>query len=483
MSTVQRIAKNTAVLLVAQVASYLLSFFYMMYTARYLGPANFGVLSFAIAFTGIFAVFGDLGLQPLTVREIARDKSLAGKYLANLSLMKVILAAITFGLIASVINLMGYSRETVQVVYLLALSVVLGAFTQMFYSIFQAFERMEFQAVGQMINAALVLVGVIIAVNEGLGIYEFAALYVTVSGIVLGYSFSLTRLKFSNRPSVSMSRWMRLDWSFWKATLREALPFGVTNMFVSFYYYVDTVMLSVLQGDVAVGWYNAAYKIALTLLFIPGALNTALFPIMSGLYKSSREFFGLSFERYFKYMVILGIPIGIGTTLLASRFVFVVFGADYAESTRAVQILVWSIVVTFVATPFATLFSTANKQSIVTKVTVFGTLLNIVLNAVLIPKYSFIGASIATVVSTSIYLVPYYAFSVKIGHKIDGRKIISTLVKVIISSGLMAVFVVHLNALSLTILVPSAAAVYIALILALRGIDRQDKDFAKSLFR
>ena len=129
MSTVQRIAKNTTVLLVAQVASYLLAFFYMMYTARYLGPASFGILSFAAAFTGIFSVFGDLGLSTLITREVARDKSLAPKYLANVSLMKVILVAITFGLIALTINLMSYPEETIKAVYLIALSVIFTAFT------------------------------------------------------------------------------------------------------------------------------------------------------------------------------------------------------------------------------------------------------------------------------------------------------------------------------------------------------------------
>ena len=66
MNTVQRIAKNTAVMMIAQVASFLLSFFSVMYIARYLGAAGFGILSFALAFTVIFAVFGDLGLSPLT---------------------------------------------------------------------------------------------------------------------------------------------------------------------------------------------------------------------------------------------------------------------------------------------------------------------------------------------------------------------------------------------------------------------------------
>src|SRR4030043_166433 len=117
MSTIQRIARNTTALLVAQVASYLLSFFYMMYAARPLAPANFGILSFAIAFTGIFAIFGDFGLQSLMVREIARDRTVAPKYLANVSLMKVILVAVAYGLIALTINLMGYPEETVNVVY------------------------------------------------------------------------------------------------------------------------------------------------------------------------------------------------------------------------------------------------------------------------------------------------------------------------------------------------------------------------------
>ena len=127
MSTIQRIAKNTTVLMIAQVAGYLLAFFSMMYIARYLGAAGFGILSFALALTGIFAVFGDLGLQPLTVREVAGDKSLALKYVANVSLMKVILAAVTFGLIALTVNLMGYPSETIKVVYLLALSVIFAA--------------------------------------------------------------------------------------------------------------------------------------------------------------------------------------------------------------------------------------------------------------------------------------------------------------------------------------------------------------------
>jgi len=92
MNTVQRIAKNTGVLLISQIASYIIGFFFIMYTARYLGAAGFGInpfkkrlrkmlrLSFALAFTGTFGVVSDLGLSTLMVREVARAKSLMGWY-------------------------------------------------------------------------------------------------------------------------------------------------------------------------------------------------------------------------------------------------------------------------------------------------------------------------------------------------------------------------------------------------------------------
>ena len=87
--------------------------------------------SFALAFTGIFGVFSDFGLSTLTVREVARDKSLASKYLGNIAVMKLILVVITFGLIAITINLLDYLEQRIRVVYLVALSIIFGAFSIM----------------------------------------------------------------------------------------------------------------------------------------------------------------------------------------------------------------------------------------------------------------------------------------------------------------------------------------------------------------
>ncbi|MCE7698134.1 MAG: oligosaccharide flippase family protein [Methanobacterium paludis] len=112
MTTVKTLAKNTTVLFIANIISYLLGFFTTLYTARYLGVEGFGVLSLALAFTGIFNVFTDLGLSTLTIREVSRNKSLANKYIGNTTVMKIFFAVLTLVLTFLTVKLLGYPQNT-----------------------------------------------------------------------------------------------------------------------------------------------------------------------------------------------------------------------------------------------------------------------------------------------------------------------------------------------------------------------------------
>jgi O-antigen/teichoic acid export membrane protein len=482
MSTVQRIAKNTTVLVVAQVASYLMGFFYVMYMARYLGAAGYGILSFAIAFTGIFAVFGDLGLQWLTTREVARDKSLAPKYLANVTLMKIILAAVTFGLIALIINLMDYPQETIRVVYLLGLYIVFTAFTQMLYSLFQAFERMEFQAIGQILSAALIIGGVMFAVRHDFSVVGFASLYVIASAIALGYSCAVMKLKFSNLASASAAKAMEFDWSFWKTTIKEALPFGLGAMFVIVFSSVDAVMLSSMKGDEVVGWYRAAYAVVAALGFLPSGFSTAMFPIMSGFHVSSQDALRLSYERFLKYMLVLAVPIGVGTTLLANRIILLIFGDGYTPSVVALQILVWVFVFDSTASPASQVLQVTNNQRKTMKAAAISMAANIALNLLLIPRYSYTGAGVAAVATHGINLAICFWYCKKLGYSVS-RKLISTAIKVVVATSAMAASVIVFHQLILPWLILTSALLYFAPLFAVKGIDKEDWDIIKMAFR
>jgi len=118
MNTVQRIAKNTAALFAAQFVVSILSLVLSIVIARTLGDVIFGKYSFALAFTAIFAVFSDLGYNTLLIREVARDKSQASKYLNNVLCMRALLSLVIFALIVITINLMSYPADTKNAVYL-----------------------------------------------------------------------------------------------------------------------------------------------------------------------------------------------------------------------------------------------------------------------------------------------------------------------------------------------------------------------------
>jgi len=449
----------------------------MIFTARYLGPLNFGILAFALSFTGIFGVFSDFGLQPLTVREVSRDKSLASKYLANISGMKFVLVFFTFGLISLTIHLLAYPQPTITVVYLVGLSVVFNAFTTMFYSIFQAYEKMEYQSLGQILKATLMFSAAILAINLGFNVTGFAAIYFFVSLVVLIYVYSAFRIKFSDLFLIYSLKRIEIDWKFWKSTIKEALPFGLSIALVMIFYWIDTIMLSLMKGDQVVGWYNAAYRMVLVLLFIPQSLIAAIYPIMSRFSNGYRYSLQLAFINSFRYLTMLGIPIGVGTTVLAHRLILNIFGEAYVNSILLLQILVWSSVFIFMTQPFGNLLNCLNKQVIVTKITGACACFNILLNLILIPKFSAVGASIATVLTEVLSLILCYYWSLKINYLFFSKQTAIFICKVIFASMIIGLFLYTFNHFSLFLLLPSSVILFFLALYLVKGINKEDVTF------
>lgn len=473
MNTVQRIVKNTAVLFAANVISKLLGFFYIMYTARFLGAEGFGVLSFALAFTGIFGVFTDLGLWPFTVREVARDKSLSGKYLGNITVMKIFLVIITFILMGITIYMLDYPKETIKVVYFIFLSVIFNSFSQMFYSIFQAYEKMEYQSIGQIINSVLKVAGALFAISQRFNIVGFASIYFIVSVIILGYSFSVYLWKF-------ISPKIEVDFNLWKSMIKQALPFGFSSIFVTIYYWIDSVMLSIMKGNEIVGWYNASYRLVIVFLFIPTAYTMSIFPVMSNLYKLSEKSLRFSYERSIKYMLIISIPIATGITLLANRVILLIYGVEYIPSIIALQILIWTIIFIFINCVSGNFLESINRQVSVTKVTGMGAIINIVLNLLMIPKFSYVGASIATVATEFIVLLilAYTLSKTKYAIKVSSLK---DALKVIISSLVIVIIIKYYSNINLILLIFTCAFAYCCMLYITKVFDEKDRLMVKNL--
>jgi len=476
MSTIRRITKNLSVLFLSQILTYTLGFFTLMYTARYLGVDGFGTLSFALAFTGIFSVLMDLGLNTLTIREVARNKSLAKEYIANITLIKIILGLITISLILVIVTLLGYNQETIQVVIYIAIYNIFTAFSQMFYSVFQAHEKMEYQSLGNILNSILLLVGVFIAITYGFNIYQFSSIYTFVGMLVLVYAL----LVFSRRFSLPT---IKLDLKLWKSLIKESWPFAVTGISINLYLWIDTIILSVIKGSEAVGLYNASYRLILVLLFIPIIFNNTLFPLMSQYYISSKKSLKYTFDKLFKIMIVIGFPIGVGTLLIADKVIMIIYGSQFAGSVIALQILIWSTFLIFARSPFERLLESSNKQLSVTKIFIFGAIFNSILNIIFIPQFSYVGAAVITVL-TDILVLLLLIFVVResTGIIISKNTKIS-LLKIILASFIMGLIIDQISFLNLFSIIVIGTIIYLFLLLLLKIFDSNELLIIKSIFR
>ena len=455
-------------MLIGNIASFVISFFFVMYVARYLGAQGFGVLSFALAFTMIFGVFTDIGLQGLMIRELSRDKALAPKFMGNIAVLKILLVIVTFGLIALTINLLGYPRQTITVVYLMAMSVMFNAFSMMFYGVFRAYERMEFEALGQGLGSLLTLAGAFWAMSHDSSVVAFGWVYFFVALVTLVYSVLILRWKFV-MPKI------QIDIAFWREALKQAWPFALAGVFLTIYLSIDSVMLSRIKGDEAVGWYNAAYRL-ISIIALPfGAFFSATFPIMSRLHVASKEFLRFTYEKSFKYMLILGVPIGVGTTLLANKLILLIFGYPYYPSIIVLQIIIWSMVFQIVSGPFVNLFQSLNRQIVVVWVLAAGAVFKVILNIVLISGHSYTGVSISTLVSGFIALLLSVVWSSRIGYSITTKNTLAMIIRVSVASAVMCVVILYLRNFYILALIPISALVYFVVLYLIRGLDKEDK--------
>ena len=476
MSRVRKIAKNTSFLLISQIISYIFTFFITMYAARYFGASIFGIWSIALSITGIFGIFADLGMSTLMVREISRNLSARDKYISNIFFMKIILSILTFGLIIIIVNIIGYPEIVKNIIYIVTISVIIGSFSGILSAIFQANEKMEYISLSTIMSSMIVLLGTAFMIYYNLSIVFFAFINVVSTGLVSAYII----IKYIQKFPIPQ---FRIDFSFWKPVLKESWPFGITALSGMLYNYIDSIMLSVIQGTEVVGWYSAAYRLMMITLFIPNAINMAIFPVMSQFYTSSKNSLKLMNEKYFKYMIILGVPLGVGVTILADKIILTIFGPGYSQSIIALQILIWTIILAFAGAPFVQLLQSVNKQHIITKISTISVITNVLLNLLLIPFFSYIGASFATLIAAVFSTGYIFLVTYKVGYGISFKIVINDLFKVIFSTLVMSIFILYFKDLNLVLLSITATLLYFSSIYFVGCIDEVDIMLLKQLRR
>lgn len=472
MNQIQRIAKNIGVTGATQIITALMAFLLAIYLARFLGEADFGKYNFALSLTTLLAIFTDLGVNQLIIREIAREKGLSTDYVNNSIILKIPLSILTLIFIAIISQGLSYHRELSILLYLFGIYNILFSITGVYTSLFTAWEKMEYVALFQIIERIIIVTFSLWILFLGYGVIGVAYVYL-LAGIIDVVVVAYIAFKRFIRPV------FKIDFGLQKKLLRMGLPFGLNALFAVFFFKIDTVLLGILKGDVAVGVYNAAYNPLLSLsMIIGGIISTVIYPIMSKYYKESGDALEKLTLISSKYLAILGFPIAFGCFILADKFIQLFYAGGYTQSVLAFQILALFIPIRLVSSITGTLLSSINRQGYRTASVGISAAFNIILNLMLIPYYSYIGASIATVLSE---LILYGLFIFYIRRYYKDVKVSRTFTKPLIASLIMVIAIQPIKDSNLFITLGMATIIYFSSLLLLKTFGYDDEILFKSL--
>jgi len=388
--TVMVVARNTAFLAIADVIAKSTTFVFMLVAARHLGADGFGTLSFGLAFVNMFVVLTDLGLGQLAVRDIARDPTIAGRLLGSALAIKLAATVVVVAAIISLVNVLGYSRPSVSAVCICSLVIVDSAFTLFYRSIFQAFERTAFAAIGRMIQTVILAAGLIVISHFPPSVEYYAWLFAVSSLVTAVFSWVVTSL-FLVRPSLSFNlrRWGRL--------LSAASPVAVAALLIAVYYWNGATMLAKVRGDAAVGVYSAALRLVLGLSFLSSAFAGAMYPVMARVFATEQARLSDILGRSLRYVAVVGIPLGVLGTALAGPIVALLYGPEFALSASVLRVLVWWGALMYFNCMFGNYFLSVDRARVVALQAAVSLSVNVILNVVLIPLLGAMAAAISLV--------------------------------------------------------------------------------------
>jgi O-antigen/teichoic acid export membrane protein len=461
------IARNTAFGVAAQLALKVANFAFTVLVVRTLGDAHFGQYSIVLAWAGLFSVIGDLGINQYLGREIARDPKAADQLFWDTVVLRVVLS-----LTSSVITVVGalvitdYPPEIILGIAIFTGTYFFSALLAPLQSLLVGNERID------IISMLTVMQQVVFMTLATLFlVLGFDFIWLVIAGllnmpIILGTAYYVVK-----RNKLGPPRW-HINKQLWWSIIKAGLPFAAIQLSLSFAFQVDTIFLSAHTNDATVGWYNVAYRLTLTILAFSHSFNDAILPTLAREHANNPDSVRPWYYTSVRFIMIVSLPIAIGTSLLSDQ-ITLIYGAEFLPAAVALAILVWDLPFVIYHSLCGNLTTSIKKERDAARIYVSIGILNVVLNAILVPQIGLIGACFATVLTDAIGALQFYfLFRHEFGSGLNLRRSL----RVMLSGIILAVTVLLLrNYVSVFVVVPAAALVYGVAIWLSGAMSRQER--------
>ncbi|MEZ4769878.1 MAG: oligosaccharide flippase family protein [Caldilineales bacterium] len=475
----RRVAINSGLLLVAFSFQAAVSLIMVGIIARYLGQAGLGRYAYVVSFIELFIALVDMGMNRILVREISRDMEQSDRLTSAIWTLRTLLALLVMVIVGVLAAQTGDPELwlAVMVYYVAQVVFLMG---DVFGSVFQGYQRMEFQFWGINIAQVLLLALTLLVVWLGWGLVALFAVRLVANGVRLAFLWWTSVQRGYARASF-MPETVRggliaaragpgvlLTWrrdgreaaraavnaagekmgAAWQNALLawhmfvESVPVGISLLLRSYIWRAGIVLtvlwLGQTQGDLVNGVLYGPLRAVQQLRIIPAAFAAAMLPVFSNRVGARQTEFDTAFAKSLKLFLAISLLIGLAFTFLADPLVELLLGEsiDLNAAATVLTWLGWVILLYFPNWLYGVTLVALGRQKLETLGLLLGTVAGLAVAYLTIPAYEAMGVVYAIFAAEGVFFLVGTAAMWRHFH---WRKLLPSLLRIVLAGALTGV--------------------------------------------
>ena len=388
--------KNSIWIISEKIYQMLINFVLTFFTSRYLGPANYGVLNYGATLVNLFLVIMKLGLDNILVNELIKNRENEGKILGTSIIMRLISSGISVISLSIIVLILQNNSPVIVITSIIqSLAIVFQTFNALDYW-FQSYHKSKYVSIAKGVAYTIMALYKIWLLLTEKSVIWFAA------ATVIDYLVISTFLLFFYKKNQTQK--LSFDKSLIKKLFSKSKHFIISGLVVLIYTQIDKIMIGQMQNETELGYYSSALAICTLCAFIPEAIITSARTVIFEAKKNNNDYLKKLKETY-SLVFWICFAMSLLTTLLSPYIISIVYGNAYMPAVPVLRLLIWFVPMSQLGTARSIWIVSEEKNKYPKKYAAWGVLINITLNALMIPKWGIIGATVATLITEFVTLL------------------------------------------------------------------------------
>ena len=390
--TKEKVVRNVVWAVTGKVVTLLGGLLVGIFVARYLGPEQYGLMSYVMSYVALFQVLASFGMDQIEIREESKTPEEKNRIIGTAFVLKIGFAIITMLLVAITAWIFEADPFTKWMIILYSASMVANSFsvirnyfTSLVWNEYIVKTEITRTFIGAGIKVGLLLL------QAPLVWFIAATLFDTMliaGGYLVSYRSKIDSIKkwtFDRKQAIYL--------------VKQSFPLLLSGAAVIVYTKIDQVMIGNMIDKSSVGFYAVAGKFVEICLFIPTILCQTMTPILVNTYQTSRNNYLEKIQLFMNITVWGTIIVCSLISAISIPLIRYTFGLHFISASSILQIMIFKVIGYAHAQVTGTMIIIEKKQKLVVLRNIIGCIIVIGLNLILMPKYGVIGAAISSVIT------------------------------------------------------------------------------------